>query len=72
MKYPDDFVGSGFIPEATGQVINPLAMPKEQADAIFGPEVMEAIRAISEKMKARGIVNKYVQFVPAPSGPKEI
>ena len=50
-----------FIPEATGQVIDPLEMEAEKADAIFGKPLMDALRERAERPPS--YIGKYVQMV---------
>ena len=62
MTWPAD--GRTFIPNATGMVFNPLEMPPDEADALLGKEVMDAMREASERIKNSGVNNQYIRIVP--------
>lgn len=61
--------GNTFIPEATGQTIDPLEMPEEQADAIFGKPLMDALRAYRDNPILPP--NKYVQLIRVPNNKEQ-
>lgn len=44
-------------------IVNPLDMPPEQADAIFGPHFMRVMREASARVRERG-VNRYCRITP--------
>ena len=60
-----------FIPEPTGQIIDPLEMDPAQADFVFGADFIDAVREASARFFQRGAM-RYVQLAPVASEPIDL
>lgn len=61
MKYPDPNDRTPFVPEPTGQVVNPADVPGG-LELLFGEHADEARAIIDKPREAR----RYVQIAPPP------